>query len=238
MRYTKNTAMDSTILASLIGVAGTVFGSAAGAFGGAHYAFVKQEGARKQEETEAKVGSAQTALFILGQQANLLTNIRTQFLEKYRRDPARHVRMLPSSPVNRADWRLDLNSLSWLIQSRSADTLLQLLLRDDWFHQTLALLNTRFRIHSEMVQPTMEAAIQSGKLPPAFPVRRFEEILGPRLTSQLRQVTDSLFEFVDEGCEKHAQVCLRFAQEMRELLPGNSFVYFILPQVDSTDTKD
>lgn len=100
---------------------------------------------------------------------------------------------------------------------------MQLLLADDWFHHAIDLINKRYDLHHNLAQPRFEAVSFPTKA--EVPLESLEAILGVRLATELRQVTDALYEFVDRGCQMHEQTGLRLFQELKHLFPEYEFFH-------------
>ena len=216
---------DPTIQAAWIGVFGGLIASGFGAFFGAWYAYKRSKEQKLEEETNQHVQAANVALFVLMRQFNLLANMKKQHLDEFRTDPVRIIHLLPVPTIERNHLRLDLASLNFVISTTSRDTLLLAMLADDWFHQATDIQNRRFNLHSEQAQPKIEAALAAGQ-PETFSMDQVKDVLGQKLFAELKQSTDLLYEFVDEGIKKHKLIGLRFAQEMKQMFPKHSFISF------------
>lgn len=113
---------DPTIVAGWIGVAGTLVGSALGAYFGARFAFTMATRAKDREEADKRVAAANRALFILGQQLNLMANLRKQSLDLFREDGARHINMQPMQTMDYSHWRIEIASLDFLLATKFRDS--------------------------------------------------------------------------------------------------------------------
>jgi hypothetical protein len=208
----------------------TLLAAFVGAYFGAKFAFDMNERAKQREETDRRIAAINRALFILAQQLNVMVNIKRQHLDPVRDDGARHINMRPITPEDRSDLQLQLEGLDFLLATKYHQTIMDLMLADSWFRKTIKAVNWRYHVHHDLAQPKLESVQFTAG--PRVPLPAAEVVLGLQLASDLRQTTDAVYHFVEQGCERHEKLSLRLWQEMKELYPGHQFIRAALPAGD------
>lgn len=206
------------LLAAILAGLGTLLG--------ARFAFDIQARSRAEAQVEKRVAAANLALFIMSRQFNLMSNIQLHELNTHRNNPQRHIEMLPNYPIEADSWRLSLESLDFLVGPEHGGILMEMLLADDWFKETIAAVNLRYHIHHELIQPKLEAVMIAGG--GDFLTTALENIVGRKLVIELTTATDQLYNFVDKGCETHAALGKRLAVELHKIFPQHKFMVFRL----------
>ena len=128
------------------------------AFAGSWYAFRLSDSAKARSTVREQVAAVNRAQFVLIQQVNALKLIQSQTIEPVRLHPGRFLAMRPQLPMHGACSRLDLDSLSFLLETDDRELLFHLLIEQERFETIVQAMNERSRLHLEVVQPKLAAA--------------------------------------------------------------------------------
>ena len=203
--------MDANTISTLITAAVTLLAT----FVGAGFAFRLNDKARARQTVRDQVAAVNRAIFILGRQFNLLKVIQTETIDPFREDPTRFIGMRPSLPVGLESPTLDLDSLSFLLETDARELLMELLIEQDRFEMALQSMNERSRLHLEVLQPRMaEAGIIEGG--------RADDLLraiGEPLALRMQNATENTIQQIDKTVESNLEFAEKFRLAMKQLFP-------------------
>ncbi len=207
-------------LASLLGAvwrASSGFvGQAAAAGFGAWAAFRFESRRKSGEERNAQVLALKEALFVLSSQRNLLIRLDRQFLAPHREDRGRFLSIQPTFSQVGAQ-RQELARLTFLIGDGTAGDLLSRIEHGEGaFQNVIAALQTRSALHFQM-QARLERATPQG---PTIDSESIRQVIGPALFEQLRQLTDAIYEQVEEATKLNRETVSRIQQHIATRFPG------------------
>lgn len=221
--------------ASWIQAIGSIGAIAAAAWVVRHQHLLELE-RRRVERVSSEVDSINGALLILFRQLNALLVYRKQIFEPERGNPARHLSLPATLPMDFAHWMVDWPRLAFLLQTPGREPLLQAIYAHDGFHSTVQAVNERMHFHRTEFQPRMEASaidFSQGDVPASD----VAAAAGPRVTYTLRVATDSLYENVDAAIRLLALAGDAVPKALSELYKGYPIIRFSPPPASKTATS-
>lgn len=187
------------------------------AFLGAYCAFSLNDNARARQTVRDQVAAVNRALFVLTRQFNLLRGIQNQVINPVREDDTRFIKMRPSLPLSIGFPKLDMDSLSFLLETEYHNLLLELLIEQERFESALQAMNERSRLHLEILQPRMAAGgIMEGV---DYSFGKAVEVLGHPFVLHMQRATDQAIKLVDDAVDSNLTFAKRFHREMKALFP-------------------
>jgi hypothetical protein len=206
----------------LVELAGTALVTLVAAYGGAKYAFRLQDRARERETRGDQRAAVNRAQFALIRQYNMLRNIQKQFVDPIRNHEGRFLAMRPALGLTEAPKPIDLDSLSFLLETDDRDFPLRLMLEQENLDILIRTLQERSRLHLERAQPKLAAAgIEEGKeYTPAVIIGA----LGIDLFRQLERITESTITRVDEGVISCRDLIAAFHTAMKQHFPKETII--------------
>ena len=202
----------------------TALATLAAAFFGALFAFKFQERNEERKIRSNNIAAGNRTMFLLLRQFNELSVIQKQIIDPDREHPAKFVAMRPSLPLNYENLRVEVNNLSFLLETKHRQILMDLLIEENRFHAAVQALNERSKVHLQEVQPILEKAgiVEGGD----YSLPQLEEALGNRLFVQLSRATEEMIDHVDSGIKSLLQMGEKLYEALRELYPGETFIKF------------
>jgi hypothetical protein len=92
--------------------------------------------------------------------------------------------------------RLDLDSLSFLLETDVSELLFHLMIEQERFETATRAINQRSRLHLEVVQPRLAGAGIVGGVD--YSPRQISRALGHALAMRMKRATDDAIEAVDK----------------------------------------
>lgn len=205
-----------TIIAALATLAAAYFG--------AFFAFKFQERKEEQKIRTNNIAAGNRAMFLLFRQFNELSVIQKQIIEPDRTHPVRFVGMRPALPLNYESLRFEVNNLSFLLETKHRQVLMDLLIEEGRFHAAVQALNERSKMHIHDVQPVLEKAgiVDGGN----HSLSQLKEAMGNRLFVQLSRATDQMIDHIDDSIKSLLQMGDKLYEVFKELYPGETFIKF------------
>ena len=176
------------------------------AFIGAWFAFRLERSAKGDDEQEQNYRSLLAAQFALLTHANSLLNIKTRYLDPARNQPDRFIRLPPLIHQSSVT-PVDTSALLFLLHGPDPQLLGELSITDAKYETVVNALSQRNSIHHLAQKETEE----SGKA-------------GPRLSTQLQQLTDKLYEVVDEAYTHTQNINEKVRLLMTKMFPGRNAI--------------
>jgi hypothetical protein len=192
------------------------------AFAGSWYAFRLTDHARGRETIATNVAAVNRAQFALIQRYNLLKVFRRESIDPVRTDEPRYVNMRPTLPLRELSAPLDLNSLSFLLETDDRDVVIHLLIEEHRFETARQAINERFRLHIEEVQPRLAAGRIKEKS--AFREDELVEALGEDLFLTLQRSTEEVVCEVDLTLASTLDLSARFHAAMKQRFPKQKII--------------
>jgi hypothetical protein len=208
--------MDSETLRTIAetGITGLV--TLAAAFAGSWYAFRLTDKAKARETVSAHVAAINRAQFALIQQYNALKVLQRKSIDPVRSDPVRYINMRPTLPLREPSSPLDLDSLSFLLETDDREFVMHLLIEEQRFETTRQAINERSRVHIEELQPRLAGQIKEKQ---SYPQDELAGVLGEHLLLSLQRVTDEVVREVDLTLESTLQLSAGFHAAMKKRFP-------------------
>ena len=202
----------------------TAIATLAAAYFGALFAFKFQERNEDRKIKASNIAAGNRAMFLLLRQFNELSVVKKQIIDPHREHPAKFVVMRPSLPLNYENLRVEVNSLSFLLETKHRQILMDLLIEENRFHTALQTVNERSKLHLQEVQPILEKAgiVEGGD----YSLQQLEEALGNRLFIQISRATDEMLDHVDSGIKSLLEMGDKLYEALRDLYPGETFIQY------------
>ncbi len=202
----------------------TALATLAAAYFGALFAFKFQDRNEDRKARTNNIAAGNRAMFLLLRQFNELSVIQKQIIDPARTHPAKFVVMRPSPPLNYNNLRVEVNSLSFLLETKHRQILMDLLIDEGRFHAAVQSLNERSKVHLQEAQPSLEkSGIVEGS---DYSQTQIEKALGNRLFVQLNRATDEMIDHVDSSIKSLLQMGDKLYEALRDLYPGETFIKF------------
>jgi hypothetical protein len=195
---------------------GEFISALAGAFFGAWAAYYLQRESENRKEKDARHGAILQAQLALVTQLNTLQNIQKQWLDKFRSDPERAMKMWRFYQAA-STLEIDFKSLAFLLDGEHAGFVAELHVVDRCYKTAMDALEVRnkeyerLRDHSEVVGGSLATG-------------QFELRADIRDIKMLRDATDSLFESVDDAERKCSQAIKDLKTVGKKVFPKRKFL--------------
>jgi len=124
------------LLSTLLSALATVVA----AFLGAWYAFKLMDKDHERKKRATAVASGNRAIFTLMRQWNELGLIQRQLIDPVRSNPAKFVALLPTLPLDYEHLKLDVDSLSFLLDTEYRQYLMDLLVAEGRFQTAVRVI--------------------------------------------------------------------------------------------------
>lgn len=202
----------------------TALATLAAAYFGALFAFKFQERKEERKIRTNNIAAGNHAMFLLFRQFNELSVIQKQIIESARTHPAKFVVMRPVLPLNCESLRFEVSNLSFLLETKHRQVLMDLLIEEGRFHAAVQTLNERSKIHLHDVQPVFQKAgiVEGGD----YSLSQLEEAMGNCLFVQLNQATDQMIDHIDDSIKSLPQMGDKLYEVLKELYPDEIFIKF------------
>ena len=192
------------------------------AFLGAWFAFKINDNARARQTVRDQVAAVNKALFVLIRQVNSLIGIQTQIINPARQHPSRFIAMRALLPVSSGLPTLDVDSLSFLLETDDRELLWKMQVEQERFEATLQAINERSRFHLEVLQPRMEAAgIVEGT---EYTEDQIRNALGNNLVLLMQRATDDAIQRVDKTVESNSVLTDKVYVAMKRRFPKHTII--------------
>lgn len=172
---------------------GAFTAAAVGAFLGSGSAFVLESSRRKRERKDREHDAALTAQYALQAQWNTLENIRQQFLEPFRKEPDRHMKLTVFS-LPEARLSIPFDKLIFVAKRDDPDLLQTIRIAEDGYIAAMdALLQRNEKMEAFYYDPEVKR-------------QQFDEETGRSVLSApihkvflIKKLTDALYQRVDSA---------------------------------------
>ena len=199
-----------------------VFTVAVGGFIGAYSAFLLKSRDEERKLNEGQIKALNTALLVLIRQINAIA-VTKRDLEPYV-DPLDRAFSLPAmKPPNYLDLKLDIDSLSFLIDSSDPNMLMSLSIQQECFDQAINAINIRNDFYVNEVQKALSYLDVNGK---KVSISEFQAALGERLFYGALNAAQNLYDHIEATDHSLRQVYKELLDLSRELHPKGTFLNF------------
>lgn len=198
------------------------FATLIAAFGGAWLASWLQN--RKIDETQRSedLRCANYAQYVLARQMNALEHIDEKYLNQFRVDPRRAMRM------NWAyDWEeklplVDPQSLAFMLDTKYKPVILKIMLTEDIFVSAMRSMSIR----SETFKNEIVPAVEQAKFNPMqnYSKADLEQAIGMRLAGKAVSLTESCYEQVPHAHTQILEAQADLSQAFADIFPGEKFL--------------
>lgn len=194
------------------------------AFLGAYFAFRFQNKKEEKKRYQANVEAGNRAIFTLTRIINELEVIKTQMIDPVRDREDRFLVMQPFLIPNYDDVKFDVESLTFLLNSKTPSILGELIVEETRFQQAINSLNNRSDLHRYQVQPMLEAA--GVKVGGKYLLQDIERALGQRIFMQIKHSTNELIDQIDKNRETAEKLMDKFIANLINIFPETKFIMF------------
>lgn len=196
---------------------------AIGGFIGAYSAFWLRKYEDNKSDLSKQKNSLNKALFVLVRQLNAILNIKSDF-DKYDTPFHRGLSLPAMKPHDYSDLKLDIESLSFLLENRHPQILLELVTEQERFDQAMSAINIRNEFYVNEVQPALSFHALNGR---PLPLEEFEEKLGERLFQGALNGATTMYEHVYASEITLEQTYSSLRKLAKELFPDDEFLKLI-----------
>jgi hypothetical protein len=203
----------------------TIFGALAtlfAAFIGAYFAYKLNENRERQHKRDIDLASANRAIFNLTKAFNYIASFNRQFVVPIKDDPTKHFTMRPSFGHSDPGFKIDYDSICFLIAERKAEMLSELSEFEELFDLFIAVLSKRNHMHTNIVQLAMEkAGVREGSL---ITEDQIDKILGNQTSAEMKVLTKELVSLAPDGEALSEQLASKLHKIVTEIFPGENVV--------------
>src|SRR5690606_743897 len=192
------------------------------AFAGAFFAYKFNADREKQRKDEVDLASANRAIITLVRVYNYRAGFNKQFLKPYSGNPVAYVAIQPSLGNSDPNWKLDYDSISFLISEKKSEILTELTEFEELFTIFTETVKARNHIHLNIVQPAMEAAgIVNGS---SVALDDIDRILGDRISTIMKGLTCELIDITQRGEEQSDNLIQKLQEIIVGIFPGKNVI--------------
>ena len=196
---------------------------------GALYAFRLTERKERNEEYAKQIHALKKAIFTLGRQLNAVQSIRNE-IAPYKTPEKRLFGCRAAMPPDYSDLRVDLESLSFLLDSANPDLLFRLSVEQDGFDVTMRAISLRAQYYVDQFQP---AWVASGIMPGRITQEDARIKIGELVFDSAVHYTDAMLEALDKAALGLQIILDEFREFSSHLYPGGGeFLRFRLKSKD------
>ena len=198
---------------------------------GAGFAFLLNDRAKARQTVRDQVAAVNRAQFTLIMELNQLMLIQKE-IEPFRHHPHCCIAMRPLLPFRDEVLPLDVNSLSFLLETNERQLLFELLVEQQRFNLAMQAINERSRIHIDKIQPRLVAAGMREKF--EYLDSEWIEAMGEPLYLELKRMTDAAIEQVDLSVDSCQDLLIRFYNAMTKHFPKHTIIRDDTEHIDNS----
>lgn len=197
------------------------------AFLGARYAFKLNIYKEQIDIQKRNIVAGNLAVFNLGRMLNTLLNYQNQIVDPVRNKALNFIEMQPTLHLLEDDISLDLDSLSFLLDSDNSNLLGELAVEKSKFKKALDAINERSQLHIYRLQPILEqAGVIEGK---NYPLSLFKQTLGPQLYATMQQATNQIIEHIDSTILSMQETGEKLTTALKKTFPNERVFLVKIP---------
>ena len=194
------------------------------AFSGAWYAFRLNSKNTKDKLIQEQVAAGNRAIFMLLRQFNELSAIQNKLINPHRDDPQRYVSMSPALAFEFNHLRVDVNSISFLLESDDRQVLLDIIVEEERFQTAIRAINERSEFLYQTIHPLFsKAGLTNGGV---YSDAYFKEILGENHFVHLQKSTEQSIQIIDETILSLMDVGQKLRKTLIKLYPKRTIIGF------------
>ena len=198
------------------------------AYYGANYAFQFQNDKEKDDLKRRNIVSVNSSIFTLTRMANKLFIFQRDIINPVRNSPVFFLDMPPTMDMEKELIKLEIDSLYFLLETDDRNLLGEIMIEEERYRSAIEAINMRSRTHIQEVQPLLESA---GVLPSgSYTLKQFEEILGIRLFTTIKQSSAQVITHVDRTLISLKEVADKLNASIKRQYPDNRVINFTLPK--------
>lgn len=192
------------------------------AFLGAFFAFRLNEKREEIKIQEEHLGAANRAIFTLMRAYNYIAGYNKQYIAPHKDKPEAYVAIPPSIGNSNPEFKIDFDSISFLIPLKKSKILGDLAEFEVLFATIIEVLKTRNHILANIVQPAMEAS--GAKHGGDVYLDEIDEVIGDRISNTMKSLTGDLIEIMELGEERSEHLMQQLHETMVNLFPGKNVI--------------
>ncbi len=190
---------------------------------GAFLAYTFNIERQKKVDKQKDIQNANLSLFSLLQFLNSLENYQKQIIDPERESALRLISIKPELIYEDLVPKLQIESLSFLLSGTENVNLLgRLVTEERRFHGIAFNIRKRAQLHTEQVQPAMEAAELVEISPPS--VDQVRNALGDRIYTIMERATEDIILAVDQSIADIIELISDLNRACSRLFPGQEFI--------------
>ena len=204
------------------------------AYFGAKYAFDLQNEKEKEEIKKKNIVNGNMTIFNLTRMINKLLDYQHQIIDPVRDKATSFLEMRPTSHSERDYISLNLESLSFLIETEDPNILGELSVEESRYQSALDAINERSIIHRNEVQPLLEkqGIVERG----AYTFEMIEAAIGNRLYTILKRSTEQVIDHVDTTLECAYKISNKLSKVLRQKYPNEKIINIANPPEKNANT--
>ncbi len=192
------------------------------AFLGAWYAFHLHDKKQDNKTKKEHIAAGNRALFVLIRQYNALLGIKGKIIDPVKDMAPRSLNMRPTLPLKYEHLVIDADSLTFLLETKDRNILMELLIEEERFKAAIQSLNERSKLHIESIQPILAAAGVREKQ--SYPVDDIKSKLGEQLFLHIERATDEALSHTTNTVESLKNIISKFHSVLKKQYPESSFL--------------
>ena len=194
------------------------------AFSGAWYAFRLSSKNENRKLIQDQLAAGNRAIFILLRQFNELSAIQHQLINPHRDDPQRYINMSPALALEFSHLRVDVDSISYLLETDDRQVLLDIIVEEERFQTAIRAINERSEFLYETIQPLFaKSGLTNGQ---EYSDDYIKSILGENHFVHLQKSTEQSIQIVDETILSLMQIGQRLRNILTKLYPKDTIIGF------------
>lgn len=187
------------------------------AFAGAFSAFLLHDNRNRRRENKKRRDNINRAIFVLVRQLQTIHGYK-QSLDEHKERLERFAIVPPIQSSSFDDVQIDIESLTFLIDTPYTNDLMQLSLEQNRYEKALFTLRQRSEYHINTVLPAVEkSGINNFS---GITLEQLKDSLGPGVVEGAIGNTDQMYEHIYDAFEHLKQMIERLNEIGREMFPG------------------
>ena len=204
------------------GFVGDLITAGIGTFIGAYVAFALEKNTRRLESIAKNVSTGNVAILTLFQYWNDIKQFQNEAIKPLLNQDTAWISMIATFQREESTLKIDSSALSFLFDGDDKNLMSEILLEEIRYKLMLSMINNRSKIMLEEVFPTMEkAGIKSAQ---KVDSRDIEKILGPALTTKIKDLTESIIEHVNENVISIENTAEKLKTQLKKMYPKSEIV--------------
>ncbi len=191
-----------------------------GAFIGAFAAFKLKQASEERALRKKRKKALNKALFVIARQSNAIQVIAKYFAQ-YEDELERAFNLPANSPPDYSTLKQDFESLTFILETESPQTLMDLTIEQERFEQAISSIHIRNEFIVSEVQPALSYHALNGH---PVPIEQFARTLGERLFQGAIHGAQVMYEHVEITDASLGEMFKKLDYFARKEFPGEKFV--------------